>query len=502
MRCSARGLLGSALLALTVASVPACKKRGEATASDLSDAGYQLTTDDWFRASVGNDLEAMKKFVSSGFAADTRNAEGDTALHAAAAAGSQNAANYLLNRGISIDIRGRDEQTPLIAAVVANQTAMVRWLLQQGADPQIKDGKGFLPLMVAVREGSAGSVAELAPYSRGSLDPALLLAALEGKTEVIDSLTNYGASVYARMEDGRTPLMLAAENGHEESVKLLMDIGSSRFTTDAEGKTAADLATDAGHAEIAQIIARAPKPEELTLETPEQLGSEMEAFVDAAGAEISEEPAAEISSEPSVSAREISAADRVPSRSIEGVTLSVSPPVSENPENPTQETVTPTNTPPLIMRHYRESEVPVTVKSVEGKVATVRIAGSPAREVKVAEGQTIPGSSLVVIKVQRRIEDSKLTANVPTEVSVVEVRDSQTGSSREWISGVPSSAHDPIALLEDAVTGQRYTATPGQRFTASDGSEFIVSDVRPNQIVLENVADGSVQTIPLRGPRG
>jgi len=499
MRCSAKGLLGSALLALTIVGVPSCKKRGEATASDLSDAGYQLTTNDWFRASAGNDLEAMKKFVSSGFAADTRNADNDTALHAAAAAGSQNAANYLLSRGISIDVRGREDQTPLIAAVVANQTAMVRWLLQQGADPQIKDGQGFLPLMVAVREGSAGSVAELAPYSRGSLDPALLLAALEGKTEVIDSLTNYGASVYARMEDGRTPLMLAAENGHAESVKLLMEIGSSRFTTDVEGKTAADLATDAGHPEIAEIISRAPEAKEMALETPEQVASEMDAFVDAAVAEMPEEPVEEISGSPSEPVEESVAANRSPSRSIEGVTLATPPPVSAN--SPSRPVAQPTN-PPLIMRHYRESEVPVSVKSVEGKVATVRIAGSPAREVKVAEGQTIPGSSLVVIKVQRRMEDSKLTLGVPTEVSVVQVRDAQTGSSREWISGVPSSAHDPIALVEDAVTGQRYTATPGQRFTASDGSEFRVSDVRPNQIVLENVADGSVQTIPLRGPRG
>ena len=112
---------------------------------------------------------------------------------------------------------------------------MVRWLLRQGADPRLKDKEGFTPLMLAVREGKSGSVGELASYNREDLDPALLLAALVGRADVIDALTNFGASVYARMEDGRTPLMIAAENGHVDAVKLLLDIGASRFTTDPEG---------------------------------------------------------------------------------------------------------------------------------------------------------------------------------------------------------------------------------------------------------------------------
>ena len=88
------------------------------------------------------------------------------------------------------------------------------------------------------------------------------------------------------------------------------------------------------------------------------------------------------------------------------------------------------------------------------------------------------------------------------EVSVVEVRDSATGTTRDLISGVPANAHDPVALVEDSTTGRRYTATPGQRFKSADGAEFIISDVRPNQIVIEDAASGSTQTIPLRGPRG
>ena len=88
------------------------------------------------------------------------------------------------------------------------------------------------------------------------------------------------------------------------------------------------------------------------------------------------------------------------------------------------------------------------------------------------------------------------------DVSVVEVRYTATGITREWITGVSSGAHDPLALVEDAATGKRYTAAPGQRFKSADGAEFMVSDVRPNQIIIEEAATGAVQTIPLRGPRG
>ena len=195
--------------------------------------------------------------------------------------------------------------------------------------------------MLAVREGKSGSVGELASYNREDLDPALLLAALVGRADVIDALTNFGASVYARMEDGRTPLMIAAENGHVEAVKLLLDIGASRFTTDPDGHTAADLATAAGHPEIAALISRDPLPEDLALDSPEEIAESMDTFVDAAVAKSSGGPAPEHA--PSHSERQ---ARR--SRPIAGETLSG--PVAD-------ESVFPM--PPLVMRHFREKEVPV-----------------------------------------------------------------------------------------------------------------------------------------------
>ena len=134
--------------------------------------------------------------------------------------------------------------------------------------------------------------------------------------------------------------------------------------------------------------------------------------------------------------------------------------------------------------------------------ATVRIAGAAPSEVKVRVGETLPGSRLVVVKVQRRMSSGKANLGEPTEVSVLELKDTGSGATRELISGVPSSAHDPVALVEDANTGKRYTASPGQRFHDAAGAEYVIKDVRPNQIIVAEVATGAVHTLPLCGPRG
>lgn len=488
-------------LTVVIATIPlSCRRPGDVEKGDLKEAGYQLTAEDWFRASAHNDASALQKFTAAGFHADTRNAEGDSALHIAADKGAESSAVFLLNHKLPVDQRGASDRTPLMVAVLADQTKMVNWLLRQGADPTLKDKDGFGPLMLAVREGRSGSVAELAAYDRENLDPAILLASLVGRTNVIDSLTNFGASVYARMEDGRTPLMVAAENGHADAVDLLLELGSSRYTMDEENRTAVDIATAAGYPEIAARISRESRSDELVLETPEKIAESMDGYVDTATAKslASGNQVDGYGSNKSVPAHEHAV-------SISGQTLSA--PVSDAIVSGRKSVREPTTResfamPPLVMRHYRETEMPVNVRSVQGETATLGIAGKKSREVKVRTGEVIPGSKLVVVKVQKRIETGKVSEGRPEEIATVQVRDETTGATREWISGVPASSHDPVALVEDAATGKRYLATPGQYFKGADGGEYFISDVRPNQMVIKEVASGAAQTIPLRGPRG
>ncbi len=497
---AAIGLSAFACLAM----LASCRKPTEASKSELGDAGYQLTPADLIRAATENNVAALKKYTEAKFDLSTKTPEGNTVLHAAAAAGAIDAADFLLDHGLPVDIPGADNRTPLMEAVRAKQPKMTAWLLRQGANPRLKNADGFMALMLAARDGNAGCVEELAPYQRDHLDNALLIASLVGQTTVIDSLTNYGASVYARMDDGRTPLMLAAENGHTQAVELLLDIGSSRLSTNRFGWTAADLATAAGHEEIAQLILRPPQPDEISLESPAQIAQAMENYVDEAIA-TTDTPATTGTADTPGAATAPAHGGATPPPAVRPATVPVA---HETLSAATIREATPTEPatafpmPHIAMRHYRERELPVRVTKTNGQSAAVTIIGANTGKIPVSEGTTIPGSHLVVVSVTTRIEDSKDNLGKPTEVTVVKVRDTTTDATREWISGSPASAHDPVALIEDLETGRRYTATPGERFTSADGSEFIITDVRPNQIVIEDAATAAVQTLPLRGPRG
>lgn len=466
-----------------------CKSREESAKAELKDSGYDLTPEAFFRAAESDDVNALQKLVTNGIAADTRNAAGDTALHAAAGAGMKKAANFLLDHKIPVDVTGAEGRTPLMVAVMHGTPEMVRYLLSQKADPHKKDAQGYKPLMLAVREGRGDMIGELAPYDRDKLDDAILVAALEGKASVIDALSNYGASVYARMDDGRTPLMLAAQNGNIEAVDMLLEIGANRFSMDDQGRIAADMAREAGHEELALRLAEAPQADEFALEEPVDLGAAMLAKVVEKNAGPAE--SAPSSSQPTGGFREAAPA------MLDGVVLE-----SSGGKNP--EPVADGNPPavsakvPIVMRAYRQTDLPMRVESVQGQVATLRLSGGGVKEVQ--QGEAIPGSRLKVVRVERRVKDLKDQGG-RTEVSVVEVEDTANGRKRELISGVEPTAHDPVALVEDG-QGRHFVAKAGQKFRGADGTEYVVTDVRPNQMVIENRTKGEVITVPLRGPRG
>jgi hypothetical protein len=453
------------------------------------------------------------------------------------------------NKGFTVDAKGAKGRTPLMAAVIADRPEMIQWLLRQGADSKLKDDDGFMSLMLAVTNGRRGAVEELAPYNREDLDSALLLASLVGQAEVIDALTNYGASVYARMKDGRTPLMLAAQNGHKEAAALLIDIGASRFATIDSGDTAQSLAVAAGHSELAELIEKGFAGDVLALESDEEIAEQMGEYLDENQADP-EEPFDDgalaandgesgdtgdglLAGNDDPGAGERTDRDGALIGGVAGALLGAAV-GGETERGNGRDTGTAGNSPskapralagasigiledkgqatpitretdadlPLVMRHFRQRELPVEVKKVSGGVASLHMAGEEPRDVQIRAGEAIPGSDLVVVRVFSRTEHGKLNGGEPIEVGVVEVEDKDSGLKREWLEGRPASGHDPVALVEDAATGLRYLAKPGQRFRSEDGREFIVNDVRPAQLVIEDTSSGEVRTLRLRGPRG
>lgn len=495
------------LAGATVLAAPGCKNRGESAKQELKESGYEMTPESFFRAAESDDVTALEALVKGGMAPDTRNEAGDTALHAAAATGMLKSAEYLLAQKVSVNVLGAEGRTPLMAAVTKGSPAMVRYLLSKRADPTKKDAKGYRALTLAVHEGRGEMVGELAAYDRENLDTALLLASLEGKATVIDSLTSYGASVFARTDDGRTPLMLAAENGNIEAVEMLLGIGANRFAMDEQGRIAADMAREAGHEELAIRLSEEPAKEEFGIEEPVDLGAEMLAQMDEPAKAAEGKPAGEAGDAGKlpwnrpVAGQGGGAFGALPVKPVaveelDGVVLEKAeveaPPVAEGGAEPSAPS-------PLKMRAYRQKELPLRVESVQGETATIRLAGGSVQQVQ--KGSAIPGSSLTIVRMERRMRPEKDSAGGPTEASVVEVEDADTGHRRELVKGLASTAHDPVALVEDG-GGHRYLARAGQKFKGADGTEYVVVDVRPNQMVIENLSKAEVITVPLRGPRG
>jgi len=491
------------LLLVGALSIAGCGSRKKASSDNLADAGYQLTASDWFRAASDDNPAALEMFLKGGFQIGTKTPEGNGALHIAAAAGAMKSGKFLLDHKVELDEPGEGGRTPLMESIRTGKIEMMRWLLKQGADPRAKDTEGFKPLMLAVKEGRADAIGDLAVYDRDDLDGALLAAALLGQTKVIDELTKYGGSIYARMDDGRTALMVAAENGHLDAVKLLVDIGSNRFTTDPEGQTASDLAAAAGHQDIVKLLSADPTQGEFALQSDEQIGTELASSVDAGTKQTGTE--GKLAAIPEGTGDPVAQTQAKPDSrpiALEGQSLGsevLNSPGPATAGNPPTGAAKPVG---LVMRSFRQRELPIEITHVENGKAHVKVRGAAPHEVVVTEGQTIPGSRLKVVGLRRKMHSGKENFGKPTEVSVVELEDSGSGVRREFIAGVPASAHDPLALVEDQSTGRRFLASPGQHFTASDGTRYTIADVRANQIVVENEATGVTQTLPLRGPRG
>lgn len=498
-----------------------CKKeRQEVTREELSEAGYGLDREDYFRAAQSDDLKALKRMLSGGIALDARDSTGRSALHAAAGAGAMGSIDFLLDQGMEVDVIDDMGRTPMMEAALRSTPETLRYLLRQGADPSIKDKDKYKPMMLVVKEGRHEMVAELALYVREDLDDALLVAAIMGQAKVIDELTNFGASIYARLEDGRTPLMLAAQNGQREAVEMLLAIGANRFAMDSEGRMATDLAKLGDHEDLALRLADDPEEGDFELSDPAELGVEMVSMVEQAGGENRSRSGVEVGEDLPVNEELASAgAWSIPEDeglpmsslsqrpqggvdSLEGATLEmrVQRPAKNATDTAAGNEVLVPNRPPVVMRSYREKELPMRVESVKDDSVTIRLAGG--EKVEVAEGKTIPGSSLKVIRVERKMLSGKENQGDPVEVSVVEVSDPRTGEKRELITGLPALAHDPLALVEDSASGRYYLARTGQKFSSVDGDEYRVTDVRPNQVIIENLKTRETTTISLRGPQG
>ena len=85
---------------------------------------------------------------------------------------------------------------------------------------------------------------------------ALMDAADNNKSQIVQTLISNGANVNMQDEKGQTALMMAAEDGSTEIVSMLLDADAETKTRDFKGETALEKAEKAGYRDTSGFIGR------------------------------------------------------------------------------------------------------------------------------------------------------------------------------------------------------------------------------------------------------
>ena len=152
---------------------------------------------------------------------DGTDADGNTALHAAAYRGHPRCASALLRGGARPDVANATGATPTALACEHGQRATVRILAAAGADPNAGDG---VALRAACGAGSARTVALLLGLGAHATAEALAIAAQADAAEAVELLLAAGARPSERIASagGLTAVTAAILGRAPRAVALLM----------------------------------------------------------------------------------------------------------------------------------------------------------------------------------------------------------------------------------------------------------------------------------------
>lgn len=252
--------------------------------------GRPLRADDVVAAAALGDARALERLYALGFALDTADPQGATALIRAAGRGHAHVVRWLLDlgadpqrataagvdalaaairarhadivatlldRGVALTRRLPGGATDLMLAAAIGAPEIVELLLLRGADAQAASDKGERALHAAARVGFAASDPELALRQLRTLlaaDPEIDAANAAGQTPLLLLL---GADV---QPDGVHSTRPRGDPRHIAMVELLLAAGVDLAGQDTRGVGVLHAAAIHGETAIAQLLLRAGAP--------------------------------------------------------------------------------------------------------------------------------------------------------------------------------------------------------------------------------------------------
>ena len=203
----------------------------------VAGAVAQEPSDRFYQAIRNNDLATLRTLVKTSDV-NIKDQHESTPLMYAAAYGSLDAMQLLLDAGATVNAKNAFDVTPLLWC--ASDLAKVRLLVEKGADVSARSKQGRTPVLIAAAEDGNSETVKLliqkgADVSARTLgqNTALIEAAQANNTETVRLLLAKGADVNARNFFGDTALMIAATYGTIETMKLLLAQGAEVNLADA-----------------------------------------------------------------------------------------------------------------------------------------------------------------------------------------------------------------------------------------------------------------------------
>ncbi len=189
-------------------------------------------------------LEKMEEWLRSGkLSLESKDQEGNTALHIAAQSGKIPFVKCLLQHGADVNVRNFAYATPLHLAVGQGMDKVVPLLLEQGAEIESRNNRSQTPLHVAAIRGqipTARILLEAGADIYGKMEKGVMpvhLAAWYGQGRFLQMLIQAGADLNSQNDDGNTPLHFAAFKGQVKVIKVLIRHEADTSLINSMGKT-------------------------------------------------------------------------------------------------------------------------------------------------------------------------------------------------------------------------------------------------------------------------